>query len=74
MKATYHYKQFRYEKEPISISVPVEIISESEKTYMVKLLAPNVRGHKYGDIIRVKRHMVATPKPVVDCSNEWWND
>lgn len=74
IKATYHFVQFRFEKEPLRHHVPCEVIKETDKSYFIKLLAPNVRGRKYGDCIWVRKDSVIVPKPPVDNSNKWWQD
>jgi len=74
MKATYHFSVYRYEKGLEKCSVPCEILDESKTRFQIKLLASNVNGRNYGDVIWVKRHKVTYPKPVVDTTEEWWND
>ena len=74
MKATYYYLQFRYDKEPLPIAVPVEIVGETKKMYNIRLLVSNVRGHKYGDVIKVFKDSVETPKEPVDCSDAWYHN
>lgn len=72
---TYNYSEYLYERGLIKYSVKVEILAESEKSYTIKLLAPNVRGHKQNDIIRVHKKSVAVPKEThTDCSNAWWHN
>lgn len=58
------------------IKVPCDVLAESDKTYQIKLLAPNVNGHRYGDVIRVQKRMVsgAPRTPSVDCSEAWWHE
>ena len=74
MKAKYKYLVFLYDKGFDERSCDVEILGETAKRYKVKLLAHNVRGHKWGDVISVNKSSVVTPPPPVDCSNEWWNN
>ena len=56
------------------LNVPCEVISQTEKSYTIKLLAPNVNGHRWGDVIRVQKRMVDPEPEPIDCTNEWWND
>lgn len=56
------------------LHVPCEVLSQSDKTYKIRVLAANVNGHRWGDIMRVQKRMV-TPEPEpVDCSKQWWHD
>ena len=74
VKATYHFVQFRFDKEPLRHHVPCEVLKETDKSYYIKLLAPNVRGHQYGDCIWAGKDMVTFPKAEVDTTNEWWQN
>lgn len=79
MKATYLYQKYNYQTGKVDIiRVPVQIVSETDKIYQVKLLAPNVNGHKWGDIIRVQRKSIDIPQferqPKYDYSNAWWHN
>ena len=74
MKATYKFKQYLYERGFEEHSCDVEIVSETAKQYKIKLLAPNVNGHQWGDLIWVRKSSVVTPPPQVDCSNQWWQN
>ena len=74
MKATYRFLHYGYNKPSEWCSVPCEVIEEGERRYKIKLLAPNVRGRNYGDIISVMKKNVKFPKEKVDCTNEWWNN
>ena len=74
IKATYRYIQFRYEKEPIVYKVPCEIIRETNKSYFIKLLAPSVRGHRYGDCTWVNKDNVILPKQEIDTSDMWYQN
>ena len=74
MKATYHFSVYRYDKPMERYSVPCEIIDESKTRFKIKLLASNVNGRNYGDEIWVQRKSVIYPKPIVDTTEEWWNN
>ena len=76
--ATYLYQHYTYNPGQVErISIPVEIIKETPKSYQVKLLAPNVNGHKWGDIIWVQKKNVilnGQPKAEHDYSDAWWQN
>lgn len=74
MKATYKFKVYQYDKGFDECSCGVEIVGETKKQYKVRLLAPNVNGHRWGDVISVNKSSVVTPPPQVDCTNEWWQN
>ena len=74
MKATYNFLCYGYDKPSYPCSVPCEILGETKTRYKIKLLASNVRGRNYGDIISVMKKSVDVPKTPVDCTNQWWND
>lgn len=74
MKATYRFLHYGYDKPSEYCFVPCEVIEETQKRYRIKLLAPNVHGRNYGDIISVMKKSVIFPKAEVDCTNEWWHD
>ena len=74
MKATYHFSVYRYEKGLEKCSVPCEILDETKTRFQIKLLASNVNGRNYGDIIWVRRCKVTNPKAHVDTTEEWWNN
>lgn len=76
--ATYLYQHYNYSTGKVEIiRVPVETVKETDKSYQVKLLAPNVNGHKWGDIIWVQKKNVILneqPKAEHDYSDAWWNN
>jgi hypothetical protein len=74
IKATYHFVQFRFEKEPLIHHVPCEVIKGTEKRYYIKVLASNVRGRKYGDKLWVNKNSVSFPKAEVDTTKQWWQN
>lgn len=78
MKATYLYQHYNFNtQKPETISIPVEILKETPKSYRVKLLAPNVNGHKWGDEIWVQKKSITGvphPKKEYDYSDAWWNN
>lgn len=82
-KATYCFRQYLYEKGMSeTIKVPCEIIGETEKRYEIKLLAPNVNGHNFGDKIKIQKRNVILPEPEliqlpeeeVAVEHYWWQD
>lgn len=79
MKATYLYQHYNYNTGQVErISIPVEIIKETPKSYQVKLLAPNVNGHMWGDIIWVQKKSITLPpearEPRYDYTDAWWQN
>lgn len=58
------------------VQVPCEVVGESAKTYSIKLLALNVRGHRYGDVIRVQKRKVELERvaPTIDTSQFWYSN
>lgn len=74
MKATYHFLHYGFDKPSERCSVPCEVLDESPKRYKIKLLANNVHGRNYGDIISVMKKSVTFPKTKVDCTNAWWHN
>ena len=74
MKATYHFSVYCYDKPLERHSVPCEILDETKTRFQIKLLASNVNGRNYGDVIWVQKRSVTYPKPIVDMTEEWWND
>ena len=77
MNATYLYQHYNYNTQKIKvIQVPVEIVSETDKSYRVKLKAPNVNGHRWGDLIWVQKKSISLPKtePEYDYTDAWWNN
>lgn len=75
-RGTYNCLHRRFDGTYEPLHVPCEVLAETSKTYRIRLLAPNVNGHRYGDIIRVQRRMVSGgPEAAgVDCSGAWWHD
>lgn len=75
-KGTYNCLHRRFDGTYEPLHVPCEILAETSKTYKIRLLAPNVNGHRHGDVIRVQRRMVsgAPMEARVDCTEEWWQD
>lgn len=74
MKATYHFNVYRYEKGLEKCSVPCEILDETKARFQIKLLASNVNGRNYGDIIWVRKCKVTYPKAHVDTMDAWWHN
>lgn len=74
MKATYHFSVYRYDKPMERYSVPCEIIDESKTRFKIKLLASNVNGRNYGDVIWVRKCKVTYPKAHVDTTDAWWHN
>ena len=72
--ATYSYSEYLYELGFARYTAKVEILGETPKTYKVKLLTPNVRGHKLHDIIKVQTKNIILPKEKKDCSDAWYHD
>ena len=56
------------------LHVPCDVLSQTEKTYRIRVLASSVNGHKWGDIMRVQKRMVTPEEEPVDNSNQWWNN
>lgn len=74
MSATYFYREYLFNKGFESRIAPVEIVSETAKRYLVKLIGVWVRGHAPGTTMWVQKRHVAVEKPPVDCTEQWWND
>lgn len=83
--ATYRYKVMNFDRTISLFDCKVLVLAEHAKTYQVKLLGL-IRSHCYGDIINVLKKNIlfesrataspvpSTQRPVVDCTNEWWNN
>ena len=54
-------------------SVKVKVLEETTKSLKVQLLGL-IDGHRYGDVIWVRRGSVALPKPEPDYTAAWWNE
>lgn len=77
MKGIYKFSTYRFDKEALFSHCDCEILDETAKRYKIKLLAPNVYGHRYGDVIWVSKSKVqlpCIPNPTVDCSSAWWQN
>lgn len=74
IKAKYRFYEYRYQLPPVVHVIDCIALAETEKSYRIKLLAPNVRGHKWGDIIWAKKELVTFEKEPVDCTNAFWNN
>lgn len=74
IRAHYRFLVYRYEKQPEWCTVQCDVIAQTEKSYRIRLLAPNVRGHKYKDCIWVRKDSVIMPPPEVDTTRQWWHD
>ena len=75
MNATYNYSEYLYERGYQRKSAPVEIVKETAKQYLVKLLGVWVGRHAPGTTMWVNKSNVAVEieKQTIDCSKEWWN-
>ena len=71
---TYSFAQRMPNGELKACACRCDILNQSEKTYTIKVLQSNVNGHRYGDIMRVRKKSVAWDREEVDCSNKWWHD
>lgn len=74
MNAIYYYQEYLFEKGFQNKSAPVEIIKETAKQYLIKLVGVWVRGKAPGSTMWVQKRHVAVEKTPVDCSNQWWNN
>ena len=73
--ATYDYKMPNYDGTFRSYLMKVEVLGESAKQYLIKLLTP-VNGHRPHDTIRVRKHNVKlhpSDNARYDYSNAFWN-
>lgn len=71
--AKYRYQQYLYEKGFREVIVNVLVVAQSPKRYKIRLLAPNVNGHNYGDEIWVFKSSVSIPPTPADYTDAWWN-
>ena len=58
IKAKYRFYEYRHQLPPVVHVIDCIALAETEKSYRIKLLAANVRGHKWGDIIWAKKELV----------------
>ena len=70
---SYRFMQFMPDGSLVPCVCQCEIMSQTEKTLVIRLLSPNVNGHRYGDEIRVQKKSV-TWHTTVDCTDKWWNN
>ena len=73
-QGVYRFQQFMPDGTLERCTCQCEILSQGEKTIEIRLLAPNVNGHRYGDVIRVHAKSVSWKRNEIDCTNEWWNN
>lgn len=72
IKSKYRYQVYQFDKAPIWYVVDCEVLEQTEKSYKIKILAHNVRGHKWGDTFWAKKRFVMNAPSFHDCTNEWW--
>lgn len=70
--ATYFYTEFLYQRGKRERSAPVEIVRETAKKYLIRLIGVWVGRHAPGTTMWVYKKNVKTEKPPVDCTNDWW--
>ena len=74
---TYDYKMPNFDGTFRSYLMKVEVLGESAKRYLIKLLCP-INGHRPHDTIKVMKHNVKLEAPETeprhyDYSNAYWN-
>lgn len=61
-KATYRYKTTDFQGGYIPFESRVEVIGESDKSYLIRFLEFSARGHRPGDTARVGKKSVTLNK------------
>ena len=58
MKATYHFKVTDFQGGYIDLTARVEVIGETEKSYLVRFIECGPNGHRPGDTSYVRKKAV----------------